>query len=480
MAATTGTDRYNRVETFLDNIDQVKDPASLEEPFRSLWLRVHGDMPTLMSEEDMQVVLTSGFGTAQLSDVEITSAEGYTFDEASKGGIEVVSPKDIGPTVEMKVKEEKVKFKAAGEEDIQRLKAREEAASKVVNIQKLAIPLKGIGGEAARVSEKVRNMAMLYRDGEYEKVTVIADDIERTVKSEDFKKSVLLDLQKKISEYEGLGGDLKVAKERFKEMASALKEDRDDFLALAQATNKLAEESIKDLVTVEEVVLAEVPEVKEEPKPEPAPEAGKKPEEPPEKKETPARKKPELPGETSKELEEEEEIEVTPKPVIKIVKKKVVVVRKAGEDFPKLTKDEDTEGSSETIPAEGPEEDDGSPDDFSIDLENEEDEEADEDEEPVPKVDEIIKEEKKPKPEQKKEEVKSPQKEGPGKEAVEAAFKKIEFVYKASVSMHEKGKDVSQIFDMMKMAEESRQKGDMRMYVGIAGQLENMLISMQK
>ncbi|MGA1848097.1 MAG: hypothetical protein ACMUHB_02040 [Thermoplasmatota archaeon] len=479
MAATTGTDRYNRVETFLDNIDQVKDPAALEEPFRSLWLRVHGDMPTLMSDEDMQVVLTSGFGTAQLSDVEITSSEGTSFKGAGKGGIEVVSPKDVGPTVEMKVKEEKVRFKAAGEEDIQRLRSREEAASKVVNIQKITIPLKGIGGEAARISEKVRNMALLYRDGDFEKVSVIANDIERTVESEDFKKSVLLDLQKKISEYEGLGGDVKVAKERFKDMAAALKERREDFLTLAQATNKLAEDAIKDLVTVEEVVLAEVPEVKEEPKPqpkpEPKPEAEKSMEEAPVKKEpAPPKKKPELPGETGEDLEEE--IEVTPKPVIKIIKKKVVVVRKAGEDFPKLTRDEEPEDAPEPISREGSDDDDGSPDDFSIDLEDEEDE----DDGPVPKVDEVIKEDKKPHPETRKEEAKPPQKEGPAKESIEAAFKKIELVYKAAVAMHGKGKDVSQIFDMMKVAEDSRQKGDMRMYVGIAGQLENMLISMQK
>jgi len=472
MAAMTGTDRYVRVETFLDNIDQVNDPASLEEPYRSLWIRVHGDMPTLMSEEDRQVVLTSGFGTAQISDVEISSSDGIQIKGAGKGGIEVVSPKDIGPTVEMKVKDDKVKFKAAGEEDIQRLKAREEAASRVVNIQKLTVPLKGIGGEAARLSEKVRNMAMLYRDGDYEKVTVIAKDIERTVESEDFRRSVFLDIQKKISEYEGLGGDLKVARERFKEMAGALKENRDDFLSLAQSTNKLAEDSIKDLVTVEEVVLAEVPEAKEETVP--STEAETKPEGPPGKEEPPARKKPELPGETGGD--DEEELEVTPKPVIKIIKKKVVVVRKAGEDFPRLTKDESPEEAPEPVSREGPD-DDGSPDDFSIDLE---DQGEDEDEEPVPRVDEMITEEKKPQTEIKKEGSEPPRKEGPGKEAVESAFKKIELVYKAAVSMHNKGKDVSKIFEMMNVAEQSRQKGDMRMYVGIAGQLENMLISMQK
>jgi hypothetical protein len=32
----------------------------------------------------------------------------------------------------------------------------------------------------------------------------------------------------------------------------------------------------------------------------------------------------------------------------------------------------------------------------------------------------------------------------------------------------------------MNMAEQARQKGEMKMYIGLADQLENMLISMQK
>ena len=62
---------------------------------------------------------------------------------------------------------------------------------------------------------------------------------------------------------------------------------------------------------------------------------------------------------------------------------------------------------------------------------------------------------------------------------LEAAFNKIQFVYNVSLKMHNAGKDVSQLFDMITYAETVRQKGETKTYVGVANQLETMLISMQ-
>jgi hypothetical protein len=464
MTVSTGSDRYSRIENFLDKIDQVKAPTDLEEPFRSLWMRVHGDMPSLMSEEDVKISLSSGIGTEQLSDVEITSSDGPDIEGTVKGTIEVVSPKDIGPTVEMKVEDKRVTFKAAGEEDLQAMKVKEAAAGKIVNAQKITAPLKGIGGDAAKITAKVRDIALLYRDGNYDQVVNLANDIEETITGEDFKKSVLVELQKKISEYEGLGGDLTLTKGRFKELGTSLKEGKEDFLNLAQATNKLAEEAIKDIVTIEEVVLAEVKETSEI-----VEEKSKKEEAEPKKKAVPKKKeKPKLPGEAEEVQPEGESKKSEPKPVIKIIKKKVLVVR------PREKTEEEEPREPEIQEEAGPGEEEG--EDFSIDLG------AEEEEDEVPKVDKIMAEKEK---EDKKKEAPPPQKKEKAKDetdkdAVDQAYKKIQFVYNASVKLHEKGKDMAKIFDIMNMAEQARQKGEMKMYIGLADQLENMLISMQK
>jgi len=416
--AASGSDRYSRIENFLDKIDGVNDPSNLEEPFRSLWMRVHGDMPTLMTDEDKKMSLSSGIGTEQLSDVEITSSDGSGLDAGAKGSIEVVSPKDVGPTVE-------------------------------------------IGGKAAKITAKVRDMAMLYRDGTYDKVVIYADSIENTITSEDFKKSVLVELQKKITEYEELGGVMALTKERFKDLGASLKEGKEDFLNLAQATNKLAEDSIKGLVSVEEVVLAEVKEAPKEDKPE-------KPKETPKKKAVrKVKEKPKLPGESEEVKEEAKPEEEEPKPVIKIIKKKVLVIRRHDDPVEETPKPASTEeGTSTEDEAE----------DFSLDL----DENGEETE--VPKVNKILAEKTKEEPvEETPEPVKDDKApEDSKKEDVDLAYKKIQFVYNASVKLHEKGQNVAQIFEIMNMAEQARQKGELKMYVGLATQLENMLISMQK
>jgi hypothetical protein len=455
MVAASGSDRYSRIENFLDKIDGVNDPSNLEEPFRSLWMRVHGDMPTLMTDEDKKMSLSSGIGTEQLSDVEITSSDGSGLDAGTKGSIEVVSPKDVGPTVEMKVEKKKITFKAAGKEDLDALKVKEQAAGKIVNIQRRTSPLKGIGGEAAKITAKVRDMAMLYRDGTYDKVVIYADTIENTITSEDFRKSVLVELQKKITEYEKLGGEMALTKERFKDLGASLKEGKEDFLNLAQATNKLAEDSIKDLVSIEEVVLAEVKEApkkdkSEEPKTAPKKKAVRK-----------VKEKPKLPGESEEVKEEAKPEEEEPKPVIKIIKKKVLVIRRHDDPVEETPKPVATGDEGE---------------DFSLDL----DENGEETE--VPKVDKILAGKAKEDPVEKTPEPVKDEK-APNdskKEDVDLAYKKIQFVYNASVKLHEKGQNVAQIFEIMNMAEQARQKGELKMYVGLASQLENMLISMQK
>ncbi len=461
MVAASGSDRYSRIENFLDKIDGVDDQSNLEEPFRSLWMRVHGDMPTLMTDEDKKMSLSSGIGTEQLSDVEITSSDGSGLDAGAKGSIEVVSPKDVGPTVEMKVEKKKITFKAAGKEDLDALKVKEQAAGKIVNIQRMTAPLKGIGGKAAKITAKVRDMAMLYRDGTYDKVVIYADSIENTITSEDFKKSVLVELQKKITEYEELGGVMALTKERFKDLGASLKEGKEDFLNLAQATNKLAEDSIKGLVSVEEVVLAEVKEAPKEDKPE-------KPKETPKKKTVrKVKEKPKLPGESEEVKEEAKPEEEEPKPVIKIIKKKVLVIRRHDDPVEETPKPAPTEEATST-------EDEA--EDFSLDL----DENGEETE--VPKVNKILAEKTKEEPvEETPEPVKDEKApEDSKKEDVDLAYKKIQFVYNASVKLHEKGQNVAQIFEIMNMAEQARQKGELKMYVGLATQLENMLISMQK
>ncbi|MFW3146796.1 MAG: hypothetical protein ACMUIE_08305 [Thermoplasmatota archaeon] len=458
MAALSGSDRYTRLESFLDNLDQVRDPANLEEPFRSLWLRAHGELPTLMSEDDFSSLSSSDLGSSALGGVEITSSEGIDMKKigsTTSSRIEVVSPKDVGPTIEMKVEDRKVTFKAAGEQDIKVIKAKEEAAQKVVRIQKLTAPLKGIGGEAARISDNVKEMLLHYKDGSYDKVVSASEEIEKKITSEEFKKGLIVRLQKKMEEYDSIGGNMTVAKERFREMTQSLGDD-EKFYMLAQAANRLAEDAVKDLVTVEEVVVAEV-ERKEAPKPE-----MKTKEAAGQKEEAPriVRKRKELPGDTEEEAPEVE-TEAEPKPVIKIIKKKVVVVRK--HDEPENPPDVEEQ------------------EDFSIDLDEEEEEEDDHG--PVPRVDEVVKMGKAgevPKAGEAKHQPSVKASQGPSEEDRKKAFEKYKLVYNAAIKLHQNGKDVSKIFELYNIGEKSRQDGNYRMYVGIADQLQNMLISMQK
>ncbi|MFO8050182.1 MAG: hypothetical protein R6V01_00590 [Thermoplasmatota archaeon] len=480
MPPSTGADRYTRVETFLDNVERVEEPMKLDEPFRSLWLRVHGEMPTLMSEDDMRHAISQDFATSSLAGIEVESSEGLELEGGGRGSsIEVVSPEDVGPTVEMKIDDKKVKFRAAGEEDIRSLKKKEDAAQKVVEIQRKTSTLKGVGGEAQKVIENVRDMAVSYRDGDYERVISKAEEINEKMDSKDLKSSIIVQLQKKISDYEEIGADLFAAKEKFKELATSLKEDRDDFYSLTQSTNRLAEDAIKDIVSFEEVELAEDDGIKEE----------KAPPEPPRQKKPKVirktlKKKPGLPEGTGEEQggPETEQEEEGPKPVIKIVKKKVVKVAMDEED--------EEEDFSIDLDEEEAEEDIGS-------VEPGREEEPTEDQENAPIREEGTQPEETPEAQQEGsdpgpqqnvppqeaasgsgEEIPEPV--GPSQEDIENAFKQYQFVYNASVKLDQAGKDVTQIFDLYSYGEEARKKGDMKTYVGVAKQLQDMLIALQK
>jgi hypothetical protein len=62
---------------------------------------------------------------------------------------------------------------------------------------------------------------------------------------------------------------------------------------------------------------------------------------------------------------------------------------------------------------------------------------------------------------------------------LQEAYNRISFVYNAATKMHAAGKDVKQLFDLYNFAEEARKKGDNKIYIGVSKQLESMLLSMQ-
>jgi hypothetical protein len=458
MAVSAASERLDRLERFLDNINNVKSPSDLQEPFRSMWLRMHGERPTMMSEERREAFLKGGIGEGVLGDVQISAGSS---PRDVKGDIEVISPKDVGPTVEMEVEDRKVTFKMAGDEDLKNIESKEEAANEMISLQGSIKPLSGLGGEVAKVWEGIRDVAQDYRAGNFIKALELGKSLKKFLDSEKFKKSVMLELQKKISEYEDLGGDTSKAKERFKDLASAMKEKDGEFINIAGEINNLAEESIKGIV--EEEVVAEV-------KAEPKPDMKKKEEAPAPKRVLKKKVVPKLPKDTEEVEEEEEEEE---KPVIKIVTVKKLVpvqkVRKEREEYKNQQK-EDSTSEEEDI----------------MELDEDEESEAPEPE-PAPeeKVEDKVETETEPEPAaESKEAVKpqvqrSPVQEGPTKEEIQTAFKKYQFVYNASIKLNEKGKDVSQIFDLMNYAEQARQKGDLKAYVGVCNQMEQMLIKLQ-
>ncbi|RLF69354.1 MAG: hypothetical protein DRN57_00935 [Thermoplasmata archaeon] len=500
MAASTDIQRMEHIERFLDNIDKVGNPSELREPMRSLWLRIHGEMPTMMSEERRSEVLSRGFSKGTFGDVDISEAD----RGGLKGSIEVISPSELGPTVEMEVEERKVTFRKADEETLKNIQAREKAANLMIELQNQVKPLSGLGGEVAKVWEGITDIARDYREGSFEKAADMGMILKKKLEADEFKKSVIVQIQKKLSEYEELGGDVSDAKARFKDLAQSLKSGDRDFISLAGEVNALAEEAIKDIVT-EEVVA----EVKEPPSPKVSPKRTLRKKEVPglpegEEEEGPGDEmvldeEGEEPGSEKPDLTEEKE-EVKPpsapsakaeeapsdeeeKPVIKIVTvKKLVPVKKAMKEKREYREQvkKDEEASLEAAAQDvSPSTEESVP---STGVETGKEDEIEE--KPVRET-EPEAEAKQPSPEKTgetpagKESSEGKKKDVPSVEEVKKAYEKYQFVYNASLKLHEKGRDVSQLFDLMNFAEQARKKGDMKMYVGVCSQMESMLISLQ-
>ena len=518
MAGVT-SGRMERLERFLDDLDNVKNPYTIEEPFRTLWFRVHGQDPGKVSDggelpppSAMVDSDTSDMGT-DLDDIEVTPASKEDIkgleDGSRKGRIEIISPKEIGPTIEMKIQEkEKVIFKAAVGDDLKAAKTKEDAAKKLMDIQNRASPLKGMGGDAGKIYDLIKEMAVYYRDGSYENVNDLAKEIEDRLDDREFRKSVFLYLKGKIDDYEKVGGDLTRARESYKELATSFKEQRDDFISIVGACNALVEDSVKDIlsesasvevvsvrplpgksetkavtphkkiekqkVAAKKIIKRPVPRAKPDPKPViPVKRAVEKPKQdleievPAEEKGSPARETPkesvpQVISTPQPDQKQQETGKVKPLPVIrtKVVKKKLVplVPKAEAQGDPKIP-ERSTEPEPETSPPQ-PKQD-----------------EPRETPAPGPEVEQKATPPKEaaPSPQPKSQ----PKPEDVPTEKVDAAFKKIQFVYDVAMKMHESGKDVSQIFDMLNYAEKVRAEGDMKIYIGVSDQCETMVIELQ-
>jgi len=538
MSTPTDTETIPRLERFLDDLHTVRDPGSLEEPFRSLWYRVHGyepDNPQSMSRFEREIGVSGGVGSSMetMEGVEFIPSDTDIGDTATarKGRIEVISPKEVGPTLDMTIPEEKrVTFKAAGEKEIMRARTKEDAARKMVELQKKAAPIKGMGGEAGLLFDSIREVALKYREGEYDEAAEKAQSLIERIDDTSFRKDLMVYLKDKISDYGKAGADLTDAISKFRDMAEALKEGSGEFLALAGSVNKMAEDAIKGIVT--DSVTAEVVQVKEgeeepdkeEEKGVPEPSAGvegppqaptrkvkitkklkvekerrsvgkeEKGEQtdtqaPPAGKRTPEAesKEPHSAVEPSEMEREDEDGERTEDPredekkVLKtqIVKKKLV---KLVPTEPQPSREgKGTQPPDEQASPEGSEQ-------MGMGGEEETAEEAVK--EPglqgnesltgeVAEQDPPAEENERGGGEGQDREAPPEQKEGVPPEKVKKAFDKLQFTYKVALKMHEAGRDVSQIFDLLNYAETVRDKGDMRAYTGIADQCESMIIKLQ-
>lgn len=454
------SETYRKLTNFLDSIEQT-DPLQLSDPYRTLWFRIMDVDP---SGSDLT---SSGIG------VVISEAEARR--DPSQRRIEVISPSSVGPTVEMKVREEeKITFRAADEKEVVLIKNKENSAKALIAIQERIAPLKGMHGEPERVAEEFREIARLYREGDYEGMSGLANSLKEKLDGREFRQSMMIDLQRRIAEYTEIGADMTAAKQRFKEMAQAFKEERADFINLAGSCHRLAEDAVSGILgelEEAEVVVAELVEPKRKAKIKPA----KKPEEPPH----PA-PKPEM-SETAEVVPESTEkatgaviaappsgIETSDmKPIIKVVKKKLVAV---SEEPP----------SEGPLPKEGPRTEDPTQESAVVpEPEPFEVKEPQADTENVPEPTEEPPSN--PEPGTTPSTVKSvdPSSDASLASELNDAFKRISLVYSAASKMHAAGKDVSQLFDLYNFAEQARQKGDNKVYIGVSKQLESMLLSMQ-
>lgn len=470
--------RYSRLERFLDKIDEVQKPRDLNEPFRTLWFRIHG-----IKEDEASKM---NYSSPIPSDVEVEPSSG---PEGRKRTLEILSPSDVGPTVDMKVEEEKkerMKFKAASGEELETVKQKEKAAQVLVEVRSKMTPLKGMGGEPAKLYNDLKEMAKSYKDEDFQDVIKQGDIIRGRLESEEFRKNILVYLQKKMKEYRETGADTAMAEDKFKDLASCFKNNCDKFIQIAGETNKMAEEAISSIVsdvvsdvevldegkkmsiplkkklkTVKRVKTIRKPKVKKKLKP--------TVEEIEEKEKEEESEKPPKEEETPVEENQEEELEVDAseeeaKPLIKIVKKKITLVPEEDEDDFTIEEDEPEEVGEESEEEISPQPEEGSEEKTETPMEPETTPQTIDETEP-------------------QQEIQPESAEGSATEdrdKLTEAYNKIQYVYKVAVKMHEAGKDVTQLFDLINYAEQAREKGDIDTYVGVSKQLETMLISLQK
>ena len=397
--------------------------------------------------------------------VEISPSKGLDPSTLERTGkirkIEVLSPSDVGPTFEMKVEDKKLTFRMADSKEVRSSNLKRDAGNMMVGLQSKLVALTGLGGEVPSLQDKMKLVASHYRDADYERAVSIIKEIDDRLSSEEFKKDILIRVQRRMSDYQGLGADTTKAKDHFRSLATSLKDGREDFYPLVSLLVKGLEDLIKGLgieeVAVEVIELTE--EVVEEA---PHPKIGESPPEPP--KEVPGKDvqvakslepvAPAIVGEAPKDAPvQREEL----RPVVKFVKKKLTLVPDGASPTP------GREGLSPEQALE-PKVKDTSP----VPVASAQTPEAQKAlakegavPDPVPGA-EAVNEEKAAKQ----------------KEAMEA-FNRIQIVHKAATALHKKGKDVGQIFDLLRFAEEARKKGELKTYVGVSKQLESMLLSMQ-
>lgn len=455
MDITPSQSGYDKLEAFLDDVDRIRDPGSLEEPFRTLWLRVHGlDMSSMRN-----VTAPSGGPVQDLmpATVEIAPSKGLDPSTIERAGtikrIEVLSPSEVGPTVEMKVEERKIKFRMADSKEVRSSNLKRDAGNLMVGLQAKLVPLTGLGGEVPSLQEKMKLVATSYKEADYERVFSIIKELDDKLSSEEFKKDILIRVQRRMSDYQSLGADTTRMKEQFRSLAVSLKEGKVDFYPLVSTMVKELEESIKGL-SIEEVAVEVIEVAEEVPEGPPAPEALEKPAEPARAGPPPAPAAA-SPLEPATEGTGAEGSKTPPaggeelRPVVRFVKRKLTIipegpeaVREGGE--PPMPGTTAPTSATETSP-------------------------------PPVETTQVgaSKEESAPRPTPEEEEKAARQ-----KEATEA-FNRIQLVHKAATAMHKKGKDVGQIFDLLRYAEEARKKGELKSYIGVSKQLESMLLSMQ-
>ena len=517
MALASESKRYKELVSFLDRLPMTSCPEGVDESFRSLWRRIQGEGGMSVS-----VGRRSGAGT-----VEIASSVKTGTDEG-KGRIEVFSPSSVKPAVEMKIEEKKVTFKAAGEKERETVRAKEDAAKLMIELQKKGAPIKGIGGDAARLFEKVRRVAVLYREQDYIKARKLAGLLMERLDNVEFKTSISQYLVKKVDEYSQIGADVTEPKNQLDDMMKDLPA-QDDFHQKAGNINRMLEDSIKGIITesvdveiveAEVVAEAESPETmvtavtEEKPKPKKTitrrvvkrSVKSKKEAPPPSVEKEPQVKTEEKEGEIPKPETIPQPQMDEPKPIIKIVKKKLVPVEEEHSDQSVVPEEkEKTVSTSSNVQVEEEKEEKVVSTTSKVQVEEESVSPSVDVESPkvavkkttlkvVKKQEDSVQEKQEPESAVSKSTV-SPDNAGVksdtpkvgGKaetggisaDEIKEAFERLQVIYNAALKLHKSGKDVSQIFEMIKMAEEASGNGNHRMYVGISKQCESMLIKMQ-